>query len=185
VTQSRTEPAWLTDEDVLLPIDEVARRFGIQASALRYYERRGLLQPASRHAGRRWYGRAEVRTLAVIGFWQRSGLMSLDEIAAVLAGPGRQRGWKQIVRERRETLERQIRQMSEARDYLEHLLTCPREHSLDGCPYFEQAIWRPRDEMRETAECHPEHRPGALSAIEAVLHVQGDRAEGGEVAAAE
>jgi MerR-like DNA binding protein len=36
------------DEDELVPIDEVARRFGIQASALRYYERRGLLEPAAR-----------------------------------------------------------------------------------------------------------------------------------------
>jgi DNA-binding transcriptional MerR regulator len=37
----------------LVPIDEVARCFKIAASALRYYERRGLLEPASRHAGRR------------------------------------------------------------------------------------------------------------------------------------
>jgi MerR family transcriptional regulator, copper efflux regulator len=141
------------DEDELVPIDEVARRFGLQASALRYYERRGLLQSASRHAGRRWYGRAEVRQLAIIGFWQRSGLMSLDNIAAILAGPERSRGWKQIVSDQRAALDAQIGQMTAARDYLEHLLTCPREHSLDGCPYFEEAIWEPRNQRSGAAKC--------------------------------
>jgi MerR family transcriptional regulator, copper efflux regulator len=140
-------------EDELVPIDEVARRFGVHASALRYYERRGLLQPTARHAGRRWYGRAELRQLAIIGFWQQSGLMSLEDIAAILAGPERSRSWKQIVSARRTALDAQIKQMTAARDYLEHLLTCPREHSLDGCPYFEEAIWQPRNraELRKSS----------------------------------
>jgi MerR family transcriptional regulator, copper efflux regulator len=150
-------------EEELVPIDEVARRFGMQASALRYYERRGLLQPAARHAGRRWYGRAELRQLAIIGFWQQSGLMSLDGIAAVLAGPERSRSWKQIVSDRREALEAQIGKMTAARDYLEHLLTCPREHSLDGCPYFEEAIWQPPSQRLEEARCHAEHHQKPLS----------------------
>jgi MerR family transcriptional regulator, copper efflux regulator len=149
---------WAADEDELVPIDEVARRFGVQASALRYYERRGLLQPASRRAGRRWYGRAELRRLAIIGFWQQSGLMSLEDISAILAGPERSRSWKQIVRGRRKALDAQIEQMTAARDYLEHLLTCPREHSLDGCPYFEEAIWQARSQRIETIKCHPEHQ---------------------------
>ena len=41
----------------LVPIDEVARRLGLRSSAIRYYEERGLVTPAARHAGRRWYGR--------------------------------------------------------------------------------------------------------------------------------
>jgi MerR family transcriptional regulator, copper efflux regulator len=127
-------------EDELVPIEEVARRFGVRASALRYYERRGLLEPTVRRAGRRWYGQAELRRLAIIGFWQRSGLLSLEEIADILGGPSQNRGWKQIVSDRREALDAQIKQMTVARDYLEHLLTCPRDHSLDGCPHFEAAI---------------------------------------------
>jgi MerR family transcriptional regulator, copper efflux regulator len=153
-------------EDELVPIDEVARRFGVQASALRYYERRGLLQPAARRAGRRWYGRAELRQLAIIGFWQQSGLMSLEDIAAILAAPEHSRGWKQVVTDRRTALDAQIGQMTVARDYLEHLLTCPREHSLDGCPYFEDAIWQPHDQRLESANCHREHHanPGQAHA---------------------
>jgi MerR family transcriptional regulator, copper efflux regulator len=145
-------------DEELVPIDEVARRLGMQASALRYYERRGLLQPAARHGGRRWYGRAELRQLAIIGFWQQSGLMSLDDIAAVLAGPERSRSWKQIVSDQRKALDARIGKMTAARDYLEHLLTCPREHSLDGCPYFEEAIWQPPSRRLEEAKCHAEHR---------------------------
>jgi MerR family transcriptional regulator, copper efflux regulator len=128
-----------------VPIDAVARRFGLRASALRYYEERGLLTPASRRGGRRWYGRAELRRLAIITFWQQSGRMSLDEIAAVLAGPAQGRHWKDVVHERIAALGTQIDQMASARDYLEHMLTCPREHSLDGCPYFEEAISQPRE----------------------------------------
>lgn len=43
----------------LVSIDEVARRLRLRASAIRYYEQRGLVQPASRRGGRRWYGAAE------------------------------------------------------------------------------------------------------------------------------
>jgi MerR family transcriptional regulator, copper efflux regulator len=146
-----------TDTDALVPIDEVARRFGLAASALRYYERRGLLQPASRHAGRRWYGRAELRRLAVIAFWQQSALMSLDQITALLDGPSAAGPWKQIVNERRQALDKQIEQMTVTRDFLELMLTCPRDHSLDDCPYFEQAIWQSHEQRLAAAEIHREH----------------------------
>lgn len=146
-----------TDTDELVPIDEVARRFGLAASALRYYERRGLLEPASRHAGRRWYGRTGLRRLAIIAFWQQSALMSLDQIIALLDGPPRAGQWKQIVSERRQALDEQIEQMTVTRDFLELMLTCPREHSLDDCPYFEQAIWLSHQQRLAAAKRHREH----------------------------
>jgi MerR family transcriptional regulator, copper efflux regulator len=145
-----------SDTGELVPIEEVARRFQLRTSALRYYERRGLLLPAARHGGKRWYGPAELRRLAVIAFWQRSGLMSLDEIATVLAGPQASRSWKQIVLDRATALDAQIEQMATARDYLRHLTTCPREHSLDGCPHFERAIWQPHEQRVRAARATPE-----------------------------
>jgi MerR family transcriptional regulator, copper efflux regulator len=143
--------------DELVPINEVARCFGIAASALRYYERRGLLQPASHHAGRRWYGRTELRRLAIIGFWQQSALMSLEQIIDLLAEPSEAGQWKEIVVERRQALDQQIQQMTAARDYLDHMLSCPREHTYDGCPYFEQAIWQSNEERLVAAKPHREH----------------------------
>lgn len=131
----------------LVPIDEVARQFGIRASAIRYYEERGLLEPVLRRAGRRWYGPAEIRRLAIIHYWQQSGLMSLEEIGEILAGPGASGRWRQVVTDRIEVLRVQAERMNAARTYLEHVLTHHRDTSPDGCDHFEALIWGklPRD----------------------------------------
>ena len=65
----------------------MAKRLGLRSSAIRYYEERGLVAPVARRAGRRWYGPVEIRRLAIIRYWQSSGLMSLEEIGDILAGP--------------------------------------------------------------------------------------------------
>jgi MerR family transcriptional regulator, copper efflux regulator len=127
----------------LVPIDEVARRFGLRASAVRYYEERGLVQPASRRAGRRWYGPDEIRRLAIIVYWQRSGLMSLEEIGDILAGPAATRGWAQIVQERIEALRVQAERMDAARAHLEHVLSHHRDSPPDGCHHYESLIYQP------------------------------------------
>ena len=127
----------------LIPIDEVARRLGVRASAIRYYEERGLVQPVSRHSGRRWYGQAEIRRLAIIHYWQRSGLMSLEEIGDLLAGPAATRGWAQIVQERIEALRLQAERMNAAREYLEHVLAHHRDSPPDGCLHYESLIFQP------------------------------------------
>jgi MerR family redox-sensitive transcriptional activator SoxR len=70
----------------LLTISETARRSGVAASALRYYEERGLISAAEREGAgnHRRYPRPVLRRIAFIVFAQRVGL-SLDEIAAELA----------------------------------------------------------------------------------------------------
>jgi MerR family redox-sensitive transcriptional activator SoxR len=71
-----------------LTIGAVAELTGKSASAIRYYEQIGLLPEPARAAGRRRYGQATVRTLAVIETAQRAGL-ALDEIKVLLsASPG-------------------------------------------------------------------------------------------------
>ena len=90
------------------------------------------MQPCSRHAGRRWYGSAEIRRLAVIQYWQSSGLMSLEEIGDILAGPAATRGWSQIVAERIEALRVQAERMNAAREHLEHVLS--HHHDRDSPP---------------------------------------------------
>jgi MerR family copper efflux transcriptional regulator len=129
------------EEQDLVPIDDVARRLGIRASAIRYYEERGLVEPVARHSGRRWYGPVEIRRLAIIRYWQSSGLMSLEQIADILAGPEATRGWTQIVEERVHSLRLQIERMGAARAFLEHTLTFHRDSSPDGCPHYEALIW--------------------------------------------
>ena len=68
----------------LLTIGEVARRSGVAASALRFYEERGLIKSQRSGAGHRRFPRAELRRIAFIVFAQRVGL-SLEEIGAELA----------------------------------------------------------------------------------------------------
>jgi MerR family transcriptional regulator, copper efflux regulator len=125
----------------LEPIDVVARRLGLRASAIRYYEERGLLTPASRHAGRRWYGPTEIRRLAIIQYWQRYGLMSLDEIREILAGPAAGRRWGQIVTDRIDSLRAQIERMEATRAYLEHVLSHHPDDAPDGCGHFETVLF--------------------------------------------
>ena len=68
-----------------LTIGEVASRSGVAASALRYYESRGLITSRREgSSGHRRYRRPVLRRIAFIVFAQRIGL-SLDEIADELA----------------------------------------------------------------------------------------------------
>src|SRR5436189_1252809 len=68
----------------LLMISEVSRRSGVAASALRFYEEKGLIKSQRAGSGHRRYPRAVLRRVAFIVFAQRIG-MSLDEVAAELA----------------------------------------------------------------------------------------------------
>jgi MerR family transcriptional regulator, redox-sensitive transcriptional activator SoxR len=67
-----------------LTIGEVSRRSGVAASALRFYEERGLIASERAGAGHRRFARAVLRRIAFIVFAQRVGL-TLQEIAAELA----------------------------------------------------------------------------------------------------
>lgn len=68
----------------LLPIGEVAHRSGVAASALRFYEDRGLIASERAGSGHRRYRRPVLRRIAFIVFAQRIGL-TLEEIGAELA----------------------------------------------------------------------------------------------------
>jgi MerR family redox-sensitive transcriptional activator SoxR len=68
----------------LLTISEVARRSGVAASALRFYEDRGLIRSERAGSGHRRYQRAVLRRIAFIVFAQRMGL-TLDEVGNELA----------------------------------------------------------------------------------------------------
>ena len=68
----------------LLTISEVARRSGVAASALRFYEERGLVKSERAGSGHRRNPRAILRRVAFIVFAQRMGL-TLEEVGAELA----------------------------------------------------------------------------------------------------
>jgi MerR family redox-sensitive transcriptional activator SoxR len=67
-----------------LSIGEISKRSGVAASALRFYEERGLITSERAGSGHRYFLRAVLRRIAFIVFAQRIGL-SLEEIGAELA----------------------------------------------------------------------------------------------------
>ena len=68
----------------LLTIGQVSRRSGVAASALRFYEARGLIRSERAGSGHRRYRQPVLRRIAFVVFAQRIGL-TLDEIGAELA----------------------------------------------------------------------------------------------------
>src|SRR6201987_4143263 len=64
--------------DKLLTIQEISRRSGVAASALRFYEERGLIRSERAGSGHRRFPRPTLRRVAFIVFAQPSGL-TLDE----------------------------------------------------------------------------------------------------------
>lgn len=70
--------------EATLPISMMARRSGVAASALRYYEERGLIRSERAGAGQRRFPRSTLRRIAFIVFAQKIGL-SLEEIRDELA----------------------------------------------------------------------------------------------------
>lgn len=121
--------------DTLFPIGEVARRFGVAVSTLRYYDELGLLEPAERRGAGRHYAAAQLERLALIQMLQGGGL-TLDEIAELIAGPGAGRTWRQVLDARLGELDRQIERMRAARATLAHLRQCPDPDPIRECPYL-------------------------------------------------
>ena len=68
----------------VITIGELARRSGVAASALRFYEARGLIASFRTGAGHRRFSREVLRRVAFIVYAQRVGL-TLEEIGVELA----------------------------------------------------------------------------------------------------
>jgi DNA-binding transcriptional MerR regulator len=116
--------------DDLLDIGVVAAITGVAPSALRYYERLGLLEPAGRHGLRRTYRPDAIDRIALIVSAQASGF-SLAEVHELLhAGP---RTVRAQLAAKIDEIDERIAAMQDARSRLGHALTC--EHtSLLECP---------------------------------------------------
>ncbi|MGD0254843.1 MAG: MerR family transcriptional regulator [Acidimicrobiales bacterium] len=68
-----------------LRVEELSRRLGLSVDTIRFYQKRGLLEPPQREGRIGWYGPEHVERLAKIKELQASGL-TLAVIARVLDG---------------------------------------------------------------------------------------------------
>lgn len=114
-----------------LTIGEVAKRADVATSAVRYYERKGLLRPDARQSGQRRFRAETLRRLVFIGMMQDAGL-TLDEIDGIL-NAATVTEWKAIGRRRLEALDQQIAQLEHARNVLAAALLCRYDHPATDC----------------------------------------------------
>ena len=111
-----------------LSIGEVADRAGIAASALRFYEKEGLIHSDRTDGGQRRYHRDVLRLVAFIRAAQRVGL-SLDDIRDALATlpeghTPTAADWTRLSRGWRPLLDRRIEEMQRLRDRLDSCIGC-------------------------------------------------------------
>src|SRR4051812_34378283 len=112
----------------LLTVSQVADRSGLAASALRFYEREGLIAAVRTTGNQRRYERNVLRRLAFIRAARNVGL-SLDEIAAALqtlpdARTPTRADWTRLSRTWRRRLDDQIDALTRLRDGLDSCIGC-------------------------------------------------------------
>ena len=111
-----------------LTVSDVAARSGFAPSALRFYEREGLIQATRTAGNQRRYERGVLRRLAFIRAARNVGL-SLDEVAAALAMLPDSRtptkaDWTRLSRAWRDRLDAQIAGLEKLRDGLDSCIGC-------------------------------------------------------------
>jgi len=124
-----------------MDITEVARRSGVRASTLRFYEERGLITSIGRRGLHRVFDPGVLERLALIALGRSAGF-SLDEIALMFAPDGRPRIDRQLLAAKAEELDRTIRKLTEMRDGLRHAAAC-RAPSHMECPTFRRIFRAP------------------------------------------
>ena len=132
----------------LLTVSEVAERSGFAPSALRFYEREGLLHATRTTGNQRRYERGVLRRLAFIRAARNVGL-SLDEVAAALATlpDGRtptRADWARLSRSWRSRLDGQIAALTKLRDGLDSCIGC-------GCLSLKTCAMQNPSDMAATA----------------------------------
>jgi MerR family transcriptional regulator, redox-sensitive transcriptional activator SoxR len=146
----------------LLTIGEVSRRSGVAASALRFYEQRGLIASERAGAGHRRFARAVLRRIAFIVFAQRVGL-TLGEIAGELAKlpPDRaptRRDWARLSSRWTQRIDERIAELERLRAGLTECIGC-------GCLSLDRCQLSNPDDRARTLGPGPRYwigdRPGA------------------------
>ena len=127
-------------------IGDLATRTGLSVSAIRFYEKKGLITPDRNAGNQRRYEGADIRRLSFILIAQQLGL-TIDQIKQVMASlpDGRtptKADWSKISRKFRKTLDECIAMMQRMRDKLDGCIGCGCL-SLKAC-----SLYNPDDQAR-------------------------------------
>ncbi|MBB4220006.1 helix-turn-helix domain-containing protein [Variovorax sp. 375MFSha3.1] len=121
-----------------MDIAEVAKRSGLPASTLRYYDEKGLIASTGRQGLRRTFDEGVLERLALIALGRAAGF-SLDEIARMFGPNGQPRIDRVMLNAKADELDRTIRNLSAMRDGLRHAAVC-RAPSHMECPTFRRIL---------------------------------------------
>lgn len=121
-----------------LDITEVARRTGVPASTLRFYEEKGLIASTGRRGLRRLFAPGVIERLALIGLGRTAGF-ALDEIARMFAPDGQIRIDRKMLAAKAEELDGTIRKLTAMREGLRHAAACPAPSHME-CPTFRRHL---------------------------------------------
>jgi DNA-binding transcriptional MerR regulator len=121
-----------------LDINEVAKRSGLPASALRFYEEKGLVTSVGRRGLRRLFDRKVLERLALISLGRSAGF-SLDEMAKMFAPDGQPKIDRRVLARKAKELDLTIRKMTAMRDGLRHAAACPAPSHME-CPTFRRLV---------------------------------------------
>ena len=123
-----------------LDISEVAKRAGVPASTLRFYEEKGLIASIGRRGLRRLFDPGVVERLSLIAVGRSAGF-SLDEIAAMILSDGGLEIDRGMLSAKARQLDVTIRRLTAMRDGLRHAAACPAPDHLQ-CPKFQHIMQR-------------------------------------------
>jgi DNA-binding transcriptional MerR regulator len=121
-----------------MDISEVARRSGVAASALRYYERKGLIHSLESEGARRKFSPAVLDQLALIALGQAAGF-SLDEIRVMFTPDGEPNIDRAMLAAKADELERMVKRLKAMIEGLRHAAACPAP-SHAACPSFQRLL---------------------------------------------
>lgn len=128
---------------VTISISDLARRSGVAASALRYYEQQGLIRASRSAGGRRQFMRSDLRRVAFIRAAQQVGL-SLDDIRTALTTLPQERtptkrDWEKLAKQWVPLLDARIAELTRMKEKLTSCIGC-------GCLSLQTcALYNPDD----------------------------------------
>jgi DNA-binding transcriptional MerR regulator len=121
-----------------LDISEVAKRSGTPASALRFYEQKGLIRSVGRRGLHRLFDAGVLERLALIALGRSAGF-TLDEIARMFSADGRPKIDRRMLAAKAAELGETIRQLGAMRRGLQHAAACSAPSHLE-CPTFRRLV---------------------------------------------
>ena len=121
-----------------MDIADVAKRAGVPASTLRFYEKRGLIASVGPEGVRRQFAPRVLDQLALIALGQAAGL-SLDEIRSMLSPQGGPTIDRKVLAAKAQEIDATARQLRAVSRGLRHAAACPAP-SHAQCPTFQRLL---------------------------------------------